>query len=477
MTILSDVAAERAVLAGICRYGDSAYYDVVDFVQDSTFKEEINQAIFKCLKHIFDNNDNVKIDIPTLFSASQDLGLEHYFAKTNDAQHLQAILNLPIELSNVRRHAAKIRKLEIAGLLHQQLGLAQGQLLDITGNESIAQILGIAEDAVFNFTSLLNDGEDEPTRFGDGILDYVKYLENNPVDQVGISTGFPVYDNAIGGGLRGGTVNIIAARSKIGKSMLSANMGYHIVKNLNIPVLIMDTEMIKSDQTSRILAMMSGVSINQIETGKFGQSPEERDKVHNVSNELEKLSYFHKSIAGSSLEEQIGIIRRWLTKQVGLNDDGTAKQCIIIYDYLKLMNQTDISGNIQEYQALGFLISTLHNLAVRYNLPILALVQLNRDGISKESTDVISGSDRLLWLASNFTIFKNLSDEEIVEQGLNNGNTKLVPLAMRHGAGLEYGNYICCQRDGRIARITERKTRFEIDQQNNSKHSGESVDF
>ena len=28
--ILSDVAAERAVLAGVCRYGSDAYYDVGD---------------------------------------------------------------------------------------------------------------------------------------------------------------------------------------------------------------------------------------------------------------------------------------------------------------------------------------------------------------------------------------------------------------------------------------------------------------
>jgi len=474
--ILHDVAAERAILAGLCQYGDVAYYDIIDFVQESTFHEEINQAIFKCLKHVFDNNDNVKIDVPTLLSSAQDLGLEYYFAKTNDLQHLQAILTFPVELSNIRRLAAKIRKLEISNLLHQQLGLAQGKLLDVTGNESIAQILGIAEDAVFNFTSLLNDDDNEPTRLGEGILDHIKYLEENPVDQIGISTGFPTYDNAIGGGLRSGTINIIAARSKIGKSIIASNIAYHIVKQLNIPVLNCDTEMTKEDQISRTLAMMSETSISLIETGQFGQSPETKAKIYNASQELQQLPYFHKSVAGKPFEEIIAIIRRWITKHVGINDDGSAKPCVIIYDYLKLMHSNEIKDGLQEYQALGLIMSTLHNFSVRYKLPVLALMQQNREGILKEDTSTASSSDRVVWLCSNFTILKNKSDEEIAEDGLNNGNKKLVPVVTRHGEGMQFGNYINLNMKSWCAKIIELKTKFELEK-NKQIQNGEPIDF
>jgi len=111
-------------------------------------------------------------------------------------------------------------------------------------------------------------------------------------------------------------------------------------------------------------------------------------------------------------------------REVGLNSDGTSKHCVIIYDYIKLMSTHDVSSNLQEYQALGFLMTALHDFAVRYKIPIFALMQLNRDGINKEGTDVASGSDRIIWLCSNFTILKDKSPEEIAKDGSNNGNRK-----------------------------------------------------
>ena len=45
---------------------------------------------------------------------------------------------------------------------------------------------------------------------------------------------------------------------------------------------------------------------------------------------------------------------------------------------------------------------------------------LFRDGITKESTDTASGSDRIVWLCSNFTIYKRKSDEEIAKDGPEN---------------------------------------------------------
>ena len=55
-------------------------------------------------------------------------------------------------------------------------------------------------------------------------------------------------------------------------------------------------------------------------------------------------------------------------------------------------------------------------------------MQLNRDGITKESTDAVSGSDRLIWPCTSFTIFKMKSDEEKAEDNPKNGNRKMVPL-------------------------------------------------
>lgn len=111
-------------------------------------------------------------------------------------------------------------------------------------------------------------------------------------------------------------------------------------------------------------------------------------------------------------------MRRWLVKDVGLNDDGTAKDCVIFYDYIKLMDTAGLSQDVKEYQLLGFMMTSLHNFAVKYKVPIVAFIQLNRDGINKESTDTASGSDRIVWLCSNFTIFKKNQTKKLLRTEL-----------------------------------------------------------
>lgn len=472
--ILCDPAAERAVLAGICTYGESAYLDIADIVQDTSFTVDSNAIIFKCIKNLYENNQT-KIDIASIYSTAQELGFSHILSKKEETQHLKAIMDFPVSVENVRRFAAKIRKLEIARLLRKQLELAQDKILEVNGTEPISSIIGLAEDSIFNFTSLLNDTDSGPETIGSSIDEYIKNLEENKVDQVGIPTGFPIYDQAIGGGLRKGTINVIGARPKVGKTLMSDNMGKNIAK-LGIPVLNMDTEMNKEDHINRILGMMTEIEINNIETGKFSESPDKKNKIQKAVEEIKNMKLYHKSIAGKPFEDQLAIMRRWLVKEVGLNDDGTAKDCVIFYDYLKLMDSAGISQDMKEYQVLGFMMTSLHNFAVRYKIPIVAFIQLNRDGITKESTDSASGSDRIIWLCSNFSIFKRKSDEEIAEDGPDNGNRKLLTLISRHGGGLDDNDYINCYMKGWCAKITEGKTHLEIKNNTKSNNEGFIVD-
>lgn len=460
--ILCDPSAERAVLSGIIQYGENAFIDISDLVQESTFTVDSNQLIFRCLKHIYDKSQSKIIDVATIYSAAQELDISHILNKKEEALHLKAIIDFPVDHTNLRKFAGKIRKLEIARMLHSQLKVAQDKLLDINGSENVSSIIGIAEDTIFNFSSSINnDNDNAPTLIGEGLEEYIAELQNSIVDQVGIPTGFPIYDYAIGGGLRKGTVNVIGARPKTGKTLLSDNIGKNIAK-LGIPILNMDTEMSKNDHIHRLLAMSTEIEISKIETGKFSESPNSKTKVMQAVQEIKSLPIHHKVIAGKPFDEQLSIMRRWLVKEVGLNPDGTAKDCVIFYDYLKLMDTSGMDKDLKEYQLLGFMMTALHNFAVKYQVPIVAFIQLNRDGITKESTDSASGSDRIIWLCSNFTIFKRKSDEEIAEDGVDNGNRKLVPLIARHGGGLDDNDYINCTMKGWCAKIIEGKTKLDV---------------
>jgi len=474
--MLCDLAAERAILGGICNYGEEAYLEIADLINESSFTIDSNRYIYRCLKSICDSGHKPKIDIASIYSVAQELSISVFLSKKEEIQHLKAIIDFPVNLENIKKFAAKVRKLEIARSLYAELQSAQERIKEVNGSESISSIISLAEDTIFDFTNTLSDSDNNPLCLGNDVLEYIKFLEENKIDQVGISTGFPIYDQAIGGGLRKSTVNIIAARPKTGKTLLSDNMGFHIAHNLGIPVLNMDTEMTKEDHVNRILAMMTEIEINSIETGKFAESETKKTKVKEAAEKLSTTKLYYKSIAGKPFEEQLSLMRRWIVKDVGLNPDGTAKECVIFYDYLKLMDSQGMSQDMKEYQVLGFMMTSLHNFASKYKVPIVGFIQLNRDGINKESTDTASGSDRIIWLCSNFTIFKRKSDEEIAEDGPNHGNRKLVPLISRHGGGLDDNDYINCEMKGWCAKITEGNTRLEILHNNKGKEKGFIID-
>jgi replicative DNA helicase len=472
--ILNDQSAEKATLSGLINYGYNAYLDIADILKETSFTLNSNIVLFKCLKNVFEKYNTDTVDIALILSSAQELNLNNFYNRDSELVYIKTINDISINKDNLRKLAIKLRKLEIARLLHKQLQIAQDKMLDVTGSESINEILCIAEDTIFNFTSNLNDEDQSPSLMGKDINEYIDNLEKNPVDQIGISTGFPVYDKSIGGGLRRSTINVIAARPKTGKTLLVDNMGVHIAKQ-GIPVLNLDTEMTREDHINRILAMMNEVDIKDIETGKFCKSPDQTRKIHKGKEELKKLPIYYKSIAGKPFDEQLSIMRRWVTKTVGLNNDGSAKDCVIFYDYLKLMDSQGMSQDLKEYQVLGFMMTSLHNFACKYKVPIVGFIQLNRDGITKETTDTASGSDRIIWLCSNFTIFKRKTDEEIAEDGPDNGNRKLVPVISRHGGGLDDNDYINCNMKGWCAKITEGKTKIEITHNRGKKNDGFSI--
>ena len=466
--VLSDAAAERAVLAGICKYGSEAYFDVADIVDDSSFTVDSNSVIFACVKRLLEDDDTRKIDVPSILSSAKEIGLNDFFNNNNELSHLGAILKFPVLFDNIRKFGAKIRKLQIARLMYDQLEQTKDQYLQIKGDEPISKILGLAEESIFDFTSLLNDHDDAPELLFGDLEEYLIDRADNRVDQIGIPTGFPKFDFSIGGGLRKGSVNVIGARTKVGKSLIGLNMGKNIAEQ-GIPVLYLDTEMTKKDQQNRGGAMASfntsgKSSINEIETGKYADDDFKKNNMIDLAKKLKDLPFYHKNIGGRAFEDQLSIMRRWLAKVVGINEEGKANDCVIVYDYLKLMEASELAKtDMKEFQLLGFMMTSLHNFCLRYEIPILNFIQLNRDGISKESTDAASGSDRIMWLCSNFTIYKEISDEEIAKDGPENGNRKLVPIIARQGEGLEGGDYINVLMRGAYAKLEEGMTAYELE--------------
>jgi replicative DNA helicase len=467
---LEDLASERAVLAALCQYGLDAYLEV-DFIDSRSFTDPMNQLIFDCIYKSI--SENTQVELSSILSAANDLGVYDQINTKDEIGFIRSLFNFPIHKSNVGTYASKIAKLKLSRDLLQTLKACEKELANVTGEEDVMDIVARIEEPLLEATGDIYQSSRKKTEtIGEGLDDYLDFLSNNVSDFVGIPSGFPAYDSAIGGGLRRKCVDLVAARPKVGKSMFGDAVATHVAGKLNIPVLVLDTEMSKEDHYNRILADLSGVEINRISTGRFSENEIEKEKVSNAAQKLKDIPYHYISIAGESFENILSQMRKWIYQHVGFDENGKTKDCLIVYDYLKLMGSEGISASMQEYQVLGFQITKLHNFVVKYDVACLAFVQLNRDGITKESTDVVSGSDRLIWLCTSFSIFKLKSDEEKATDGANNGDRKLVPVVARHGEGLDDGDYISMKMHGKFGRIEQGLTRNEIHEGNRARQEG-----
>ena len=478
---LKDMAAERGVLAGVFHYGQDSFIDVEDIVTDKSFSDPTNQILFACFQRALKNSTTGTMDLATLLSTAQELGVAHQLEKPVEADMVRAIVNFPVRKENVRRLAAKVQKLAIGRQLAGTMEEALDTLRAIRGEEPLEHILGLVENPLVNFTSLLQTaGGDAPTPIGKGLQGYIDNVMANPVQQIGLPTGFPLFDRSIGGGIRRKTVNLIGARPKTGKTVLGMGVAISVAQVVGVPVLYLDTEMAKEDHWHRGLAKLARVPINEIETGQFASDPAKKERVLKAIKTLENIPFHFRSIAGQPFEETLAMMRRWVKTEVGFDDNGRAKDCLIVFDYLKLMSSDSLTNNLAEFQVLGFMMTGLHNFMVRHDVPCLSFAQLNRDGIDKESTDVVSQSDRIVWLCSNFSIYKKKTPEEIADERANGikdvYNRKLLNLVARHGPGLDDdGDYINCRFEGEYATITEGPTRNEVYRLAKTKGSGFEV--
>lgn len=455
-SVLNDSGCERSVLSAILNHGADLLIDIEEILDTKDFYWSINRTIFSIIKHLVHESNLDKFDAPTIVANAKILNYNKFDGNSKESEYLEALFASTPTYDNAKSIAAQIYKLSLARQAIECTNNITEDLKKINGSEKIDEIVQKLEDPIFEFTSKLSSKDKGLLFIHHNIEERLKILSEDPKDIVGLPTGYLNWDQCIGGGFRRGTVNVIGARAKIGKSTLCLNIAKNMAQ-FGVPVLYLDTEMDQSAQQDRLTSLVTGISLSHIETGKFSTIKEEKETVWSSVQQIKELSIIHASIAGQSIESTLSFARKWIIKNVGFLEDGSTKPCLLIYDYLKLMNADNLKGNIQETQLLGFLITALHNFAVKWGIPVLASVQLNRDGVEKEGAEVISGSDRILWLCSNFTILKKKSQEELIEDPPKNGMMKLVVTDTRFGSGHDKGDYINLMADFSRAKLIEGK--------------------
>jgi hypothetical protein len=304
-------------------------------------------------------------------------------------------------------------------------------------NEIISATDEIYFDHIHNFVV-----EDDMERLGAGAEYELERRANNPVDNIGFSSGMPKWDDMIGY-LRRDMLAFISARAKVGKSMLGLNVARHVAQFEELPVLYMDSEMSREEVRDRLVAHVAQVDISLIENGRW-KSEENAFRTQQAFKVVESLNIEYLSIRGMNIESIMSGCRRFLFKKVKRNHEGIFNQCLIVYDYLKL----DYGGNIGDTWHLNLAKSVVNfkDMLGATKTTGLVLGQQNRSGIAKfdpkthktitqDTEDTVAGTDEILKSSSNVSSLRFKTTEEKMRDGEEHGNVSLTPFVARHGRG------------------------------------------
>lgn len=382
---------EAAVIACVLKDATN-YFEVDAKLSDGDFLTPNHKAIWTIIKTLA-RQDVVSVDASAILTQASAMKLEEHIGGYD---YIAALFEKHIDSSNINFYIQKIldasTKLKVLQAT-QDINELTEQNRTLTGETLTADT--IVEHAQQKFLQISIEGEKgtEAVDVVKGIPELLEEVTSRPSDVRGLATGFSRLDEAVNG-LEPGTLTVLGARPKIGKSTLLINWAKHIAYTLKAPVLIIDTEMSTREQQFRLLSTLSGVPERKIKNGTYIRDPQSADAVNGAVSILSSGCILHKYYPDFTPEGVAALARKYY-HQFGLG--------CLVFDYIKLPDaDLQLIGNVKEYQALGFLCVALKNLAGQLGIPVVTAAQIGRTGANKDRITAadFADSDRILRYAN-----------------------------------------------------------------------------
>lgn len=244
-----------------------------------------------------------------------------------------------------------------------------------------------------------------------------------------------------------GELVLLKARMKQGKSAFFMNEALHKITS-GVPTLYIDTEMTDRAFYERLLANMTGVSVNRIKSGRY--SHEEALKIEETNAWLKDQPFVHIYMPSQN-DDEIYATCKILKYKMNLQ--------FFIFDYIK-SNQCNAAENAN---LLGAKTDFLKNrIAGELSIAVLAGAQLNR-------ANEVADSDKIERYVSTSILWRFKKSEEIHADGLDCGNIVANVSLNRNGEQMLEDEYIHLKFDGDRMRVEEAvqpkpKTPFDEDE-------------
>lgn len=377
-----DYELEKNVIGYIL--ADPMCANYIPKLKDNDFYSEVNKLIFDAMKEKYNKKEPVElIGVADLIEKK---GIEQPF------NMLTEIINNVITTADFNYYLEKLKDYTTKRLLYYQ---AQELLRDIDN--------GINKDGPqlkYDFQAKLDGIETyNKNKHKDSIKDIVSeviddmHSDYTKEDDEKLYTGF--YDlDTITAGLHNGELTIVAARPGIGKTAFAINLLINLAQSGNHSVLF-TIEMSAKENVKRIISRTSRIDGHKLRLVKTLS----KDELNSITNKVRSIQELPARIVDWIYD--IGEMRAYCRER-----RNKGELDLIIIDYLQLAEvQAEKNGTRSDY--VGKISRGLKKLAKEFDVPVIALAQLNRDAENnkrptmrnlRESGSIEQDADNIIFL-------------------------------------------------------------------------------
>ena len=355
------IEAEQAVLGGVM-LDNMAWERVAEQLTDSDFYRHDHRLIFQALVRLASRN--LPFDVVTL---AEELDKEGLTDQVGGLAYLGQLAKNTPSVANISAYAQIIRE---RSTLRQLISVST-EIADTAFNPKGKQATEVLDDAERKIFSI---AESRPKTGGpEGVnalltkaIDRIDTLFNSEGSITGLSTGFTDLDNMTSG-LQPADLIIVAGRPSMGKTTFAMNLVENAVMRSDKAVLVFSLEMPGESLIMRMLSSLGRIDQTKVRSGRLDD--EDWPRLTSAVNMLNDRKLFIDDTAGLSPMEMRTRARRIVREHGDLG--------LIMIDYLQLMR---IGGAASENRTneISEISRSLKALAKEFNVPVVALSQLNR---------------------------------------------------------------------------------------------------
>jgi len=359
---------EEAVL-GALLVEPNCLDDVMDELNTSScFYNPKNKVVFEAIRSLYTQHSPVDI-----FTVSEQLKSQGKLEEAGGAGYL-------VELSQKVGAAAHVEfytKVVKQKFIQRELITASYEILKTAYDNSVNMeaLIDTAQSKIFAAVenNVSKDAQDIGSVINRAMNDLEK-LQDQTGSISGVPSGFPTLDGFTLGWQPSDLI-ILAARPSVGKTALVMNIARNAAVDYNVPVAIFSLEMPSVQLATRMMVSETGFEAKKLKGGKL--EPYEWKELEMKIKSLSKAPIYIDSTPSLPVYEFRTKAKRLVSqKNVGL----------IVVDYLQLMQGPKELRGMRE-QEVAAISRTLKATAKELNIPIIALSQLSRNAVQRQTSN------------------------------------------------------------------------------------------